>query len=636
MTWAIQTFGLSKQFPVPSDWRQFVKPRKLAPPAVNEVTIKVGEGELFGLLGPNGAGKTTLIKMLCTLIIPTSGSARIFDNELTQEDEIRSQIGLVTSDERSFFWRLSGHQNLEFFASLHGLSGEQADDRINATLAQVDLQDIADKQFHTYSTGMRQRLAIARALLNEPRLLFLDEPSRGLDPSATIRLHEMIRCLASDKGMTIFLTTHNLGEAEYLCDRIAILNNGRIRISGEKRELLSSLKMGEEIIIRTKTINLLAKNRLKETIPGIEFQAKNGGASDENSLTLLESENNDQTLTQAIDILREENVSIMEISRRSTSLQRIFTQLVAEEDENNNLISAERDDNIDKTITKSQTERRQFHFSIPNRSDYRVTLAFLKKDWRTETSYRFSFILQVIGIFFSVTMFYFISQLFGGAADPYLTRYGTDYFSFVLIGIAFSSYFGVGLSSFSNRIRQAQTTGTLEAMLTTPTKHTTIVLSASLWDYLITTFRVIIYLAIGVIFMGVTFRNANFGSALLVLILSIISFSSIGIIAASFIMVIKRGDPVTWIVSSLSSLLGGVYYPVSVLPEGLRWIAMLIPITYSLDAMRLALLQGETIKELLPQIFALVVFCVVLLPSSILAFRYAVKQAKVDGSLTQY
>ena len=153
---------------------------------------------------------------------------------------------------------------------------------------------------------------------------------------------------------------------------------------------------------------------------------------------------------------------------------------------------------------------------------------------------------------------------------------------------------------------------------------------------MLTTFRVFIYLAIGVIFMGVTFKDANYASAVVVLILSIISFSGLGIIAASFIIVLKRGDPVTWIISSISSLLGGVYYPINVLPEGLQWLAMLLPITYSLDAMRLALLQGDTISDLLPQILALSAFCVVLVPAGIVAFRFAVRQAKIDGSLTQY
>lgn len=636
MSWAIQTYNLSKQFPVTGGWRQFIQPRNLAPPAVDTVNITVKRGELFGLLGPNGAGKTTLIKMLSTLVIPTSGTAKLFDIALEQEADIRSMIGLVTSDERSFYWRLSGRENLEFFSVLHGLDSKQATDRIKTTLHSVGLQNVSDKRFQTYSSGMRQRLAIARALLSEPRLLFLDEPSRGLDPGATQSLHQLLRNLAADCGITVFLTTHNLDEAEQLCEHMAIMDKGRIRAQGTLSELHQSLNLRGEYNLRIKNFRPRTNKKLQEDVQDIQIDTLDTEDNEEASLIVYDSINGEERLNRAVDILREDDVTIMEIRHRSSSLKNIFIRMVDREDDREGSKRIAVDNLSVSSTTMKPHKLKLFHLSFPNRSDFRVTLAFLKKDWRIETSYRISFILQFIGIFFSVSLFYFIALLFGDAADPYLGRYGTDYFSFVLVGIAFSNYFGVGLSSFSSRIRQAQTTGTLEAMLTTPTKHTTIVISSSLWEYLMTTLRVFVYLAIGVIFMGVTFKDANYASASLVLLLSIISFSSLGIIAASFILVLKRGDPITWIVSSISSLLGGVYYPINVLPEGLRWLAMLLPITYSLDAMRLALLQGESIGNLLPQLMALSVFCVVLVPAGIIAFRYAVRKAKTDGSLTQY
>ncbi|MFQ5813889.1 MAG: ABC transporter permease [Anaerolineae bacterium] len=263
-------------------------------------------------------------------------------------------------------------------------------------------------------------------------------------------------------------------------------------------------------------------------------------------------------------------------------------------------------------------------------------LAFVKRDFRLETSYRLSFFLQFFGIFFSVFMFYYVSKLLGEAATPYLAPYGGDYFSFVLIGIAFSGYFGVGLSGFASSIRQAQMTGTLEAMLMSPTRVSTIVLCSSLWRYLMTSLRVLAYLAVGAVFLGVNLGQGNYLAALLVLALTIVTFSSLGIIAASFIMVLKRGDPVTWLFSTLSSLLGGVYYPIAILPDWLQRLSHLLPITYSLRAMRLALLQGRSLADLAPDILILLLFSLILLPLSLLAFRYAVHRAKVDGSLTHY
>ena len=151
-----------------------------------------------------------------------------------------------------------------------------------------------------------------------------------------------------------------------------------------------------------------------------------------------------------------------------------------------------------------------------------------------------------------------------------------------------------------------------------------------------TTFRVAMYLFIGAAFLNVNLNNGNYPLALLVLILTIISFSSLGIIAASFIMVLKRGNPITWIFNTSSNLLGGIYYPISVLPNWLLIFSYLLPITYALRAMRLALLQGESFSTIWPDILALIIFCILLLPASLIAFSYAVRRSKIDGSLTHY
>lgn len=637
MTWAIQTEQLTKRFPKSPGWR--LKTRELEPPAVDHVDLSIRDGELFGLLGPNGAGKTTLIKLLCTLILPTSGRASLFGYDLHQEDEIRAQIGLVTSDERSFFWRLTGRQNLDFFASLNGLYALTAKERVNSVLRQVDLLDVADKQFQVYSTGMRQRLAIARALLKEPQILFLDEPTRGLDPNASSNLHELIRSLARNKEKTIFLTTHDLNEASDLCDRIAIMDDGKILACGTIAELQEQIKPSDEFELHVEGLPSNLIDKLRENVSDLSIQPLEEDFSQKYIIHLKDPKNNYYQLNTTIDILRKSKTLITQINHRSASLQNVFKYLTEKEQPGNEELKTEWiETNHFTKIEDSQPQKRiepKQHTSSWF-SGIRTPLAFLKRDWLIESSYRISFLLQVISIFFSVTMFYFIAQLFGESADAYLTRYNTDYFSFVLIGIAFSGYFGVGLSSFSSRLRQAQTTGTLEAMLTTPTKHTTIIFSSSLWDYLWTTIRTVIYLIIGILFMGVSFKNANYASATLILILSLISFSSLGIIAASFIMVLKRGDPVTWIVSSLSSLLGGVYYPVKILPTALQWLSLLVPLTFTLDAMRLSLLSGKTIVELIPQISALILYSIVLIPVGLIAFHFAVQKAKKDGSLTQY
>lgn len=261
--------------------------------------------------------------------------------------------------------------------------------------------------------------------------------------------------------------------------------------------------------------------------------------------------------------------------------------------------------------------------------------AIFLRDIQTELSYPLAFLLQFATVFFSVFVFYFLSQLVGdSAAEQIQTRDG-EYFPFVLVGIAFSGYFGIGLSSFANALRSAQTTGTLEALLMTPTRLSTIIVGSAAFSYLFTTLRVVLALALGVA-LGVRFGGANWAAAILGLLLAIVAFASIGIMAAGFIMVFKRGNPVTWLVANLVNLLGGVFYPVSALPEWMQPLARTLPITYALDTMRGALLDGAAWRELIPNLLILLAFCLVLFPLSLIAFRIGVHRARVDGSLTHY
>jgi ABC-2 type transport system permease protein len=265
-----------------------------------------------------------------------------------------------------------------------------------------------------------------------------------------------------------------------------------------------------------------------------------------------------------------------------------------------------------------------------------ATGAFLKRDISLSMSYRLSFLLQIFGIFFSVASFYFLSRLFGNALVPQLDQYGGDYFSFVLIGLAFSGYLGLSLSSFSASIREGQVTGTLEIMLLSPTRLSAILFSSSLWSYVQTTVNVAVYLIFGAIAFGFNIDHANFLTSVVVLVLSIASFSGIGILSAAMVLVIKKGDPIAWIFGGVSSLLAGVYYPISVLPDWLTPFSHLLPMTYALDAMRLAMLKGYSIFEVRNDLLVLLGFALVLTPLAFIVFRAALKRAKIEGSLIQY
>jgi ABC-2 type transport system permease protein len=263
-------------------------------------------------------------------------------------------------------------------------------------------------------------------------------------------------------------------------------------------------------------------------------------------------------------------------------------------------------------------------------------LAFIKRDFAQALSYRLSFLLQIGGIFFSVALFFFLSELFGGAITPQLEEYGGSYFSFVLIGLAFTGFLGLSLSSFASSIREGQVMGTLEIMLLSPTRLSVILLSSSLWSYILTTIQVVLYLLVGAFVFGADLSNANIGGSLLIMFLSIASFTGIGVLSAALVLIVKKGDPVSLILNGASSLLAGVFYPVAVLPNWLEPLSSILPLTYALDAMRLAMLQGYSIYELRFDILVLLAFTLILTPLSFLVFRRALKRAKREGSLIQY
>jgi ABC-2 type transport system ATP-binding protein len=211
-------------------------------PAVDNVSFEIRKGQIFGLLGPNGAGKTTTIKMLSTLLIPTSGTATVLDLDVERDYlEIRKRINLISGGERGLYYRISGRQNLRFFADLYRIPRKLRDRRVEDLLKKVGLESAADRRVEEYSRGMKQRLHIARGLVNDPDLLFLDEPTIGLDPEISREVRGMIREMSRD-GKSLLLTTHNMHEAEELCDHINIIVGGRIVAKGTIADLKDAIR----------------------------------------------------------------------------------------------------------------------------------------------------------------------------------------------------------------------------------------------------------------------------------------------------------------------------------------------------------------------------------------------------------
>jgi ABC-2 type transport system ATP-binding protein len=235
-TAAVLVHNLTKRFRVQRRCGDIVRrPLRAAwATALDGVDLEVGRGEVFGLLGPNGAGKTTLLKIFCTLLLPTSGRAVIGGYDVVAApSKVRQTVGYCLDTERSFYYRLTGYQNLAFFATLNNLSSRERTRRILEVIEVVGLDGAADGRFMSYSKGMQQKLGLARALLTDPVVLLLDEPTKSLDPGAATAFRRFLRgTLAEELGKTILLVSHSLDECRECCDRMAIMDRGRILFQG--------------------------------------------------------------------------------------------------------------------------------------------------------------------------------------------------------------------------------------------------------------------------------------------------------------------------------------------------------------------------------------------------------------------
>ncbi len=258
----VEVKAVSKRFPVRRSWKETVlHPRSTSyQEALHDVSISVRKGEFFGLLGKNGAGKTTLFKILATLVLPDSGTARVDGIDVAEDPmAVRRRLVPVIPYERSLYWRLNAEENLKLYASLQGFSGVEARKRVDHVLDVVDLGDTGTKQVGLFSSGMKQRLLVARALLSDPAVLLLDEPTRSLDPVSARNLRVFLRDrINREQGCTILLATHDAEEVRELCPRVGILENGRLVVNGRTDDLFEA--------VADNRYRLVARGRVKAAL----------------------------------------------------------------------------------------------------------------------------------------------------------------------------------------------------------------------------------------------------------------------------------------------------------------------------------------------------------------------------------
>lgn len=245
--------------------------------AVQSVSLSLAPGEVFGFLGPNGAGKTSTVKMLNGILKPTEGGCRVFGYDPVKEPEKVHMISGIVTEHARMYDAMSGQDNLIFYAEVFGISGEEGKRRARELLEQMELTEAAERKLSAYSTGMRQRLSLARALLHHPRVLFLDEPTSGLDPESAQNVNRMIRSLAEKEGIAVFLCTHQLRYAQEICTRYGLIEEGRLLAEGTLEELRGKAFTESRVRIRTGQETMRLSIRSEKDIPGIVKQMVESG-----------------------------------------------------------------------------------------------------------------------------------------------------------------------------------------------------------------------------------------------------------------------------------------------------------------------------------------------------------------------
>ncbi len=292
--------------------------------AVENITFSVAEGEIFGLLGPNGAGKTTTIKMLCTLISPTSGDAFVNRYSVTKNQrEVRENLGVMLTGERTLYWKLTGRENLQYFAALYHIEPSYAKKRIDELLDLVGLKEREDMLVENYSTGMRIRLSFAKAILNEAPVLLFDEPTASLDPQSSRLIRDTIRGLKK-QGHAVILTTHNMEEADLLSDRVAIIDHGGIVALGRPSELKEQVKSSDVIEIEARNLSEQTAQALESYSEVSKVAVSADPDSEEKRLLRIHAEKGKEVLPKILEFLVRKQVTITNVSFIEPTLEDVF------------------------------------------------------------------------------------------------------------------------------------------------------------------------------------------------------------------------------------------------------------------------------------------------------------------------
>ncbi len=325
---AVQACQLSREYVTARRKKFFGRKSTIVIRALGSIDFEIQDGELFGLLGPNGAGKTTTVKILCTLLEPTGGHAFVKGYDVVKDaGKVRRIVNMVAGGERMLYYRLTGRENLKYIAELYDVPKREVSTRVNALLELVGLADRADDEVEKYSKGMKQRLQICRGLINDPQVLFLDEPTLGLDVNIAKEIRKFIKeKIVGEQGKTVLLTTHYMYEAEELCDRVGFLSKGKLVALGSPDELKRKMPSGFsiEILLSRLTVEVLEGLKDLRSVRRVMKTDYEGEAEGERIDRLVVSVDSDKSVPEVLGYISANRCRVVSVNLRGPTLEDLF------------------------------------------------------------------------------------------------------------------------------------------------------------------------------------------------------------------------------------------------------------------------------------------------------------------------
>jgi ABC-2 type transport system ATP-binding protein len=308
---AIEIENLSKTY----------RAKKIRIEALKQINLRIDENQVFGLLGPNGAGKTTTINILSTILTPTSGKATVLGfNVANQEKEIRKRVGVCYGASR-FYWNFDVYENLNFYGMIYGMNKEKRKKKIDELVERLNMKSFSKLRISDMSTGMRQKVAIAKSLINDPELIFLDEPTIGLDVEVAREVRKYMKELVKEKGVTILLTSHNMREIEIMCENIALINKGRIIREGKPNEIKGRLNFPDRIFLRLSSYKDL--DFIKNLAGFKSMRLKGDGVT-------ADFESAEEIISKLMDEIKSRNIKVLDLEIRKADLEEAFLKIVGD------------------------------------------------------------------------------------------------------------------------------------------------------------------------------------------------------------------------------------------------------------------------------------------------------------------